>query len=56
MKRSYKKENRFELQKHREQMEMEVRTLEAKQKQCRKAREGKKPQAGKEQKKVKGSR
>ncbi len=56
MKRTYKKENRFELKKHREEMEMEVRTLETKQKQCRKAREGKKPQAGKKQKKVKGSR
>lgn len=56
VKRTYKKENRFELKKHREEMEMEVRTLEAKQKQCRKAREGKKPQAGKEQRKVKGSR
>ena len=56
VKRTYKKENRFELKKHREEMEMEGRTLEAKQKQCRKAREGKKPQAGKEQKKVKGSR
>ena len=41
VKRSYKKENRFELQKKRELMEMEVRTLEAKQKECREARERK---------------
>ena len=41
VKRSYKKENRFELQKKRDLMEMEVRTLEAKQKECREARERK---------------
>ena len=42
VKRSYKKENRFEIQKHKEDMETEVRTLEAKQQQCRKARERRK--------------
>jgi hypothetical protein len=56
MKRSYKKENRFEIKKHREQMEMEVKTLEAKQKECRKAREGKKLQTGKTKSKGEGSR
>ena len=42
VKRSYKKENRFEIQKHKEDMETEVRALEAKQQQCRKARERRK--------------
>ena len=42
VKRSYKKENRFEIQKHKEDMETEVRTLEAKQKECREARERRK--------------
>ena len=42
VKRSNKKENRFEIRKHKEDMETEVRTLEAKQQQCRKARERRK--------------
>ena len=39
MKRTYKKENRFEIQKRRKQMEMEVKLLEQKQSKYRAARE-----------------
>ena len=46
VKRSYKKENRFELQKKKELMEMEVRELEKKQSEYRAARSRKKGTTG----------